>query len=158
VLGVRHRAAFDLVKDFFQLGAQVDRHDRRRGFVRAQAMVVAGGGDRRPHQGTILVDTANHRPAEHQELRIVVGRIARVEQVALGGIAHRPVNVLTGTVDARKGLFVQQTDKAVLFGGVLQHRHDQLLVVAGDVSRFKEGGDFKLAGGHFVVAGFGRNP
>ena len=86
-----------------------------------------------------------------------MGGIAGIQQVALGGVAHRPVDVLARAINARKGLFVEQADKAVLFGRVAQQRHHQLLVVTGYVGSFKKGRNFKLARGHFVVAGFSRN-
>ena len=35
----------------------------------------------------------------------------------------------------------------------LEHFHDEHLVIGGDVGSLEDGGQFKLAGGHFVVAG-----
>ena len=36
-----------------------------------------------PQQARVLVHGADHGGAEHQELRVVVRRVARIEQVAL---------------------------------------------------------------------------
>ena len=47
------------------------------------------------------------------------GRVARIEQVALGGVAEREVDVLARAVDAREGLLVQQADQAVPLGDPL---------------------------------------
>ena len=76
-------ARLDLLEDVGQLVAQEDRDDRRRGFVGAQAMIVAGRGHDGPQQALVLVHGANHGGAEHQELGVLVRRVARVEQVAL---------------------------------------------------------------------------
>ena len=96
---------------------------------------------------------ANHGAAEQQELHVLVRGAARIEQVALGGIAHRPVDVLSGAVDAFEGLFVQQAGHTVLTGRVFEQRHGELLVVGGHVGRLEERRDLELAWGHFVVAG-----
>ena len=55
-----------------------------------------------------LVDRADHRGAEHQELHVVVRVRARREQVVALVVAHRPVQVLARAVDAGKRLLVQQ--------------------------------------------------
>jgi hypothetical protein len=65
---------------------------------------------------SLYLATARMTAQKHQELRVVVRRIAGVEQVlaAVGG--HRPVVVLAAAVDAGERLFVQQAGQAVLFG------------------------------------------
>ena len=65
------------------------------------------------------MDGANHGRAEHQELRVRVRRVARIEQVALRVAAQRPVDVLARAVDAGERLFVQQAGHAVLLGDAL---------------------------------------
>ncbi len=47
---------------------------------------------------------------------------------------------------------MQQAGHAVAAGRLPEHRHDELVVVAGEVARLEGGSDFVLAGGHFVVA------
>ena len=44
-------------------------------------MVIAGAGDTVTEQALELVDGADHRGAEHQELHVVVRRLARVERL-----------------------------------------------------------------------------
>ena len=121
-------------------------------------MVVAGGGDHGPQQGAIHVHAADHRSAEHQKLQVFMGRLARIEQVPLGGVADRPVDVLTRTVDAGEGLLVQQAGQAMLLRRAAQQGHGELLVVGGHVGGLEERRNLKLGWGHLVVAGFGRNP
>ena len=113
-------ALFDLLENVGQLVAEEDRNDRRRSFVGPQAMIVAAVGHRDAQQVRMQVDGPNHGRAEHQELRVVVRLVARIEQVAHAGTAQRPVDVLAGAVDAGKRLFVQQAGHAVLLGHALQ--------------------------------------
>ncbi len=84
-------------------------------------------------------------------------RFAGIEQVALRGVADRPVHMLAGAVDAGKRLFMQQADKAMLLGGAFHQRHHQLLVIGGDIGALEIRGDFKLRWRHLVVVCFGGN-
>ena len=42
-------------------------------------------------------------------------------------------------------------------GCLLQYRHNQLLVISGQIGRFEERSDLELTGGYLVVAGLRRN-
>ncbi len=57
--------------------------------------------------------TPNHCPTEQQKLHIRMGSIAWIEQIALSGIANRPVDVFPGTINPSKRLLVQEADKAM---------------------------------------------
>ena len=105
-----------VVDDVGEHVAEEDRDDRRRGFVGAQAVIVAGRRDRRPQQVGVHVHGADDRAQEHQELRVGVRVLLRVEQVDAGVGGHRPVVVLARAVDAGEGLFVQQRLQAVAAG------------------------------------------
>ena len=118
-------------------------------------MVVARRGHHGPQQGPVEVNAPDHGATEQQELHVLVGSVAGIQQVALGGVAHRPVDVLAGTVDAFERLLVQQAVHPVLPGRVLQQRHGELLVIGGHVGGLEEGGDLELTGCHFVVASLG---
>ena len=122
LLGARGAALGDLVEDVGQLVAQEDRDDGRRGLVGAEPVVVARRGHRRPQQAAVLVDGADDGGAEHQELGVGVRRVSRQEQVALGGVAQREVDVLARAVDALERLLVEQALHAVLLGDALQGR------------------------------------
>ena len=67
-------ALLDLLEDVRQHVAEEDRDDRRRRFVGAEAMIVAGAGDAGAEQPLPLVHGAQHGGAEHQELDVVVRR------------------------------------------------------------------------------------
>ena len=81
LLGRLRAALLDLLEDVGEHVAEEDRDDRRRRFVRAEAVIVAGAGDARAQQALPLVHGAEHGGAEHQELHVVVRRVARAEQV-----------------------------------------------------------------------------
>ena len=121
----------------------------------AETVVVAG----RRHDGAEDAAVLVHRPddggAEHEELGVLVRRVARVEEVALGRVADREVDVLARAVDAGERLLVQEALHAVLLGDPTERRHHQLLVVMGEVGAFEHRGDLELAGGDLVVAGLG---
>ena len=123
----------DLLEDVGQHVAEEDRDDRRRRLVGAEAVIVAGAGDAEAQQALELVHGAQHRRAEHQELDVVVRRLARVQQVVAEVVAHAPVQVLAGAVDAGERLLVQQARQAVLRRDPPQHLHRHHLVVGGDV-------------------------
>ena len=149
--------SLDLVEDVLELATEVDRDDRRRRLVGTEAVVIAGGRNRGAHQRAVLVNAADDSPAEQQELHVLVGGAAGIQQVALGAVADRPVDVLTAAVDAGEGLLVQQAGEAVLFGRALEHGHDQLLVIGRDVGGLMHRSDLELARGHLVVAGLRGN-
>ena len=145
-------AFFDLLDDVVELVAQEDRDDRRRGLVGAQAVIVVRRPDRHAKHIGILIDRANNRRHEHQELRVLMRRVARIEQVFAHVGRHRPVIVLAAAVDPGKRLLVQQADQAVLVGDLPHLLHDQILVIRRQIAVLEEGGQFILARGHLVVA------
>ena len=74
LLGRLGAALLDLLEDVGEHVAEEDRDDRRRRFVGAQPVIVAGAGDAGAEQALPLVDRAQDRRAEHQELQVVVRR------------------------------------------------------------------------------------
>ena len=65
---------FDLLEDVGEHVAEEHRQDRRRRFVGAEAVIVAGVRDAAAQQALPHVDRADHRGAEEQELHVVVRR------------------------------------------------------------------------------------
>ena len=142
----RLRAArLDLLEHVGELLAEEDRDDRGGSLVRAEAVVVGRGRDHGAQEAAELVHGADDGATEHQELRVVVRRVARVEQVALGGVAERVVDVLARAIDARERLLVKQADQAVTLGDRLQRDHHQLLVIGREVRALEDGSHFELA-------------
>ncbi len=90
--------------------------------------------------------------AEHQELHVVVRVRARAQEVVPLVVAHRPVEVLAGSVHARERLLVQQAREAELRRGALQRFHHHHLVIGRDVRVLEHRRDLVLARRHLVVA------
>ncbi len=105
----------------------------------------------------MLVDGLDHRGAEEQEVEVVGGGVARLEQVVAGVGPHRPVVVLARAVHARERLLVQQADEAVLAGHALHHLHRQLLVIGADVRVLEDRRDLVLGRRHLVVTRLDRH-
>ena len=151
--GVR-RIGCDGVNDGFQLLAHEDGDDGRGCLVGAQTVIVAGGGDGGAQQVCVLIDCLDDSGQEDQELQVLHGSVAGVQQVLVGG-AHRPVVVLAAAVHALKRLLVLQADQTVLGCDLLHQLHGQQVVVDGNVGGVEDGGQLMLAGSHFVVLGLG---
>ncbi len=154
---LRAARLLDLLEDVGQHVAEEDRDDRRRRFVGAEAVVVASAGDAVAEQALELVDGADHRGAEDQELHVVVRRLARVEEVVPEVVAHAPVEVFARAVDPGKWLLVQQARETVLRRDPSHHLHRHHLMVGGDVGVLEDRRDFVLARGDLVVTGLDRD-
>ena len=96
------------------------------------------------------VNGPDHGRAEHEELHVGVGRLARLEKIAEFA-PDRPVDVLARAIDAREGLLVQQAGHAILLRHPRQRLHDRLLMVGRDVGIFVHRSDLILRRRHFVV-------
>ena len=62
--------------------------------------------------------------------------------------------MLTGTVHAIKGFFMQQADETMPFGNALHSFHCQLVVIGSNIGRGENRGKLMLAGGDFIMLGF----
>mmetsp|Transcript_63620 Transcript_63620/g.176963 ORF Transcript_63620/g.176963 Transcript_63620/m.176963 type:complete len:272 (-) Transcript_63620:427-1242(-) len=77
--------------------------------------------------------------------------LSRVKKVHPRVSANGPVVVLSGAVDAREGLLVQQSVQAQLFSLPLQDLHEEHVVVAGEGGLAVDRRHFMLRGGDLVV-------
>ena len=100
-----------------------------------------------------LQDTGQHQ----QELDVLMGRLARLQQVdaVVGG--QGPVIVLTGTIDPGEGLLMEQALQAVKISHLLQRLHNQLVVIYGHIALGVNGSQLMLSRSHLVVLGLGRH-
>ena len=153
--GVGRGALLDGVEDVAELGAEEHGHDGRRRLVGAQAVVVAGAGDGGAEQAAVGVDGLQGGAEEVEELQVLLGRLAGLQQVLALVRGQAPVHVLAAAVDAGEGLLVEQDGQAMPLAHGLEELHEQLVVVAGDVGGLVDGRDLELVGGHLVVAGLG---
>ncbi len=159
-LALRRRgsALGDLLEHVGELVAEEDRDDGRRCLVGPQAMVVGGRGHRHPQQAGELVHGADDRCAEHQELGVLVRRVTGHQQVAPN--CALPIEKLTCLPDPltpANGFSWNRHSMPCFLAIGLEHGHQQLLVVGGDVGPLEHRGDLELAGGDLVVAGLGRD-
>ncbi|CDC68125.1 unknown [Oscillibacter sp. CAG:155] len=147
------RALDDGIHYAAQLVAQEDGQYGGRSLLSAQTVVIAGEGHGGPQEVLIVIHALDEGGQEQQELGVLAGRGAGLEEVlaAVGG--QGPVVVLAGAVDAGKGLFVQQAHQTVAVGHLLHDLHGQLVLVAGGVGVGVDGGHLVLRGRHFVVLG-----
>ena len=145
--------------DSLQHGAELvseeDRDDGRRRLVCAQPVVVAGRGDAQAQQPLIVVHGLDDGHQKQQELCVLIGGLARAQQVDPGVRGQGPVVVLPAPVDPGEGLFMQQAHQVVLPGDLLHDLHHQLVVVRGDVADREDRGKLVLARGDLVVLGLG---
>ncbi len=130
--------------------AQEDGDDRGRRLVRAEAVVVTGGGDGCPQQVGVVVDRGDEEREEDQELQVVLGVVARLEEVLVVS-GDGPVVVLAGAVDILERLLVLEAGKAVVGREELELLHGEEVVVNGERALLEDGGELVLAGRDLVV-------
>ena len=90
-----------------ELVPQEDRDHRRGCLLGAQTVVVARGGHGGPQKPLVFVHALDKGRQEQQELGILAGSLAGLEEVLACVGVQGPVIVLAGAVDAGKGLFIQ---------------------------------------------------
>ena len=147
----------ELFEHVGELVAKEEGHDGGRGFVATKAAVIGSGAHRGAQEARMAVQGADDGAEEDEELGVLVRVVAGGEEVAHFGAADGVVQVLARAVDAVEGLLVQEAGHAVAAGRLAEHRHDELVMVAGEVAGLIGGGDLVLAGGDFVVAGLHRH-
>ena len=119
---------------------------------------LRGRGDRRAQQPAVLVHGADHGGAEHEELRVLVRGVAGQRAgCPRSALPSEKLTCLPEPLMPGERLLVEQALHAVLLGDALEHRHQQLLVVGGDVGALEHRGDLELPGRDLVVAGLGRD-
>lgn len=143
-----------LVEEFAHLLSEEAGDDGGRCFVGAQAVSVRCAHDRGLEQTVVLVYAHQCLDNEHDEAEVVLGCLAWAMKQSAGVCGEAPVVVLTRAVDSCKWLFVEQAAESVLAGYLTHQRHDEHVVVDGQIAFFKDGGEFKLVGGYLVVTCF----
>ena len=103
----------DLLEDVGQHVAEEDRDDRRRRFVRAEAVVVAGAGDAKRSSPWNLLTARSTAAQKTRNWMLSCGVSPGFSRLLPEVVAHAPVEVLAGAVDAGERLLVQQAREAV---------------------------------------------
>ena len=142
----------DVVEQLGELFAEERADDGGGCLVGSQTMGVGGAHDAGLQQPVVAIDAHEGLDDECGEAEVLLGCLAGgvEEDARVGGEA--PVVVLARTVDAGKGFFVEEGAEAVLAGHALHERHEQHVVVDGEVGVLEDGCQLKLVGGHLVVA------
>ena len=123
----------DRVEHRRKLVAEEDGHDGRRGFVRAETVVVARRRNGETEQILIIVHRLYDGYEEQQELSVLMGRFAWREKVHPGIGSYGPVVVFSASVYPGEGFFVQQAYQAMLGGHLLHYFHGKLVMVGCDI-------------------------
>ena len=100
-------AFFDFIQDPGQLLAKKGRHNSRRCLVGTQSVIVTGRGNGSPNQIGMVMKGLDSIHKKSQEHEIALGGLARGQKIFAGIGSQRPIVMLSRSVDARKGLFVQ---------------------------------------------------
>ena len=97
-------------------------------------MRVGSRSDTGFQQGVVFIN--GHQRVDHEcdETQVVFPVLSRREEVDARIGSHRPVAVLTRTVHTHKRLFVEQHAEVVAAGNTFHHRHQQLVMVVGEVA------------------------
>ena len=146
----------DGLDDAVELVAQEDGDDCGRCLVGAQTVVVTGRGNADAQHLLVIVHSGDDAGEEDEELQVLLGGVAGIEQVLAVG-RQRPVVMLARAVDALERLLVLQAHQAVVAGDDLHELHDEQVVVDGDVGLLEHGSKLVLAGGDLVVLGLCRH-
>ena len=149
-------ALFELVDDVSKLVAEVHGDYCRRSFVCAKAVVITSACDCHTEQVSVSIDSVNHSAERSKEDSVLVRVLTWVQEVGLT-VVHRPVVVLTRTVDTCKRLFVEEADESVTVSNLTEDFHNLHVVVASEVHFFEHRSKFELSRSDFVVAGLSRN-
>ena len=89
---------------FFEKGPSENGHDGRRRFICAKSVVIACAGETGPQQIAVIVYRFDHIDEEGQELQVRARIIARGQKILSIAGRHRPVIVLSASIETRKGL------------------------------------------------------
>ena len=99
----------------------------------------------------IIVDSLNHCAKEEQKLGVFIGSLARRQKIYAGIGSHRPVIVLSGTINTSKRFFMEQTNHSVTRRDLLHDLHGQLVVVGRNIRGRIDRSKFMLSWSNFVV-------
>ena len=148
---------YNLAYHILQLFPQEDGNNRRGCFIRTKAMIIAHIRGSIAEQIRMLVHRTHHTGEDQQKLQILIGRLTRIKQIHSGVCSEGIIVVLAASVDACKGLLVEQTHQTVLVCDTLHGFHRQLVVIHSDICHSVDRRHLMLAGRNFIVLRRGCN-
>ena len=146
-----------MLEQFAYLLAEETGDDCRRSLVCAQSMCVGGTHNARLEESVMAIHSHKSLHEECHETQVLLSILAWCMQQYPCVSRKTPVVVLTTTVDAVERLFVQQYTEPMLTCHLLHQRHQQHVMVYGEVHLLVYGRKFKLVWCHLVVACLARN-
>ena len=147
----------DVLENLRELMAEERRNDGWRCLVGAKTMGVGGTHDGSLEQAVVLIYSHKSLNDEYDEAEAVLRCLAgSVEQDAgVGG--KTPVVVLARTVYACERLLMKQHAEAVATCHLLHERHEQHVMVNGNVHLLEDRSQLELVGRNLVVTGLAGN-
>ena len=144
-------ALLDLLEDVGEHVAEEDRDDRRRRFVRAQAMVVAGAGDRHAQQALPLVHGAQHAAQNTRNWMLSCGVSPGLSRLLPRSSLMLQLRCLPLPLTPANGFSCSRHARPYFGASAPQHLHRHHLVVGGDVGVLEDRRHLVLARRDFVV-------
>ena len=132
-IGSRTASVGDEVQNVREVFSEVDAHDGRRSFRGTKPKVVLRRRGRETQELRVSVNRPADRRAEDEELEVAFRSVARIEQILSRIRPDGPVIVLSGTIDAGKRLFVQETEESMTPRDLTKELHDEHLVIEREI-------------------------
>ena len=141
-----------MVEYLVELLSEERRDDGWRCLVAAKAMGVGGTHDGGFEQSVVAIYCHECLDDECDKAQVFLGCLARgMEQHTVVG-TQTPVVVLARTVDAVEWLFVKEDAESVLACHPFHQRHQEHVVIDGEITFLVYRSQLKLVGSHLVVA------
>ncbi len=115
-------------------------------------MGVGGAHNGGFEEAVVAMDGGHDVDDKRDELEVFFRGLAGSEEEFSAVGAEAPVVVLAGAVYAGKGFFVEENTEVVAACNFGHERHEEEVVVVGEVCLLENGRELKLVGGNFVVA------
>ena len=141
----------ELVEHSADLFSEENRDDSGRCLVRTQTVFVGCTDDRGFEQSVMTLHGHEDVDEESDKLQVLVRILTRCKQVntRIGG--HRPVAMLTTSVHTRIGFLMQQHAEMMFLRHTLHDRHDEQVMVIGQIDILKDRRHLELVRRHLVM-------
>ena len=145
-----------LIQHIAQLFSQEYRDNCRRSFVAAKSLIISNIGSGFTEQICMCINCLEDTGQNKEELNILMWRLTRIQQIDSVIRSQRPVIVLTGAIDTRKRLLMEQTAHTMTTGYFLEDTHHDLVVICCNIDRCIDWGQLMLCRCHFIMLCLGR--
>ena len=98
-----------------------------------QTVIISGCSDCTSQEILVFIDALDKGCKENKKLCVLSGCFAWTEQILASVRCQRPVVMLARSVNAFKGLFVQQTDQIMFCCALFHNLHNKLVGITGTI-------------------------